>query len=172
MPNPYIPLYFAMVTIISWMFNLLIQLLTIFRPRTRKLWCAVPDKLGQPFSIDCVADKDDILTLKKKIWDHAPDYFRQNANHHGALSLYSPVVQLNYEEEFDVRNGASLGPRRMITSNPLFPESKDQDVDIVVVNRNASPSKQELARPPRSKIHIFHNCLRVVTNTHTITRNR
>ena len=117
MPNPYIPLYFAMVTIISWMFNLLIQLLTIFRPRTRKLWCAVPDKLGQPFSIDCVADKDDILTLKKKIWDHAPDYFRQNANHHGALSLYSPVVQLNYEEEFDVRTTQWRIPRSTPNDN-------------------------------------------------------
>ena len=136
-----------MATIISWVFNLLIQLLTIFRPRTRRIWYAVPGNLGQPFSIECIADKDDIHTLKKKIWDHAPAYVKKDAAHCGDLILYSPVVQLNHEEEFDVRNGASLRPRRMITSNPLFPESKDKVVDIVVMSRAIAPSKQKLYIP-------------------------
>ena len=43
------------------------------------------------------------------------------------------MVQLNNKEEFEVDNGEFLNPRQMITSNPLFPESQDPYVDIVVV---------------------------------------
>lgn len=118
MSSPYSGVYFAMATVLSWMFNLLIQLLTIFRPPTRRLWCAVPGNLSQPFSIECVADEDDIHTLKKKIWDHAPPYAKKDAAHFGDTILYCPVVELNHEEEFDVCNGERLSPRQMITSNP------------------------------------------------------
>ncbi|BCR88447.1 ATP-binding protein [Aspergillus chevalieri] len=83
--------------------------------------------------MECVAGKDNINTLKKKIWDRSPARFEDTIIDYSDLKLYSPVVQLNYEEEFDVKNGEFLRPRRMITSNPLFPESKDPDVDIVVV---------------------------------------
>ena len=80
------------------------------------------------------------------------------------------MVQLNRGEEFDVRNGVCLSPRRMITSNPPFPESKDQEEDIVVMNRKASPSKQEPARPQRSEVPILRNYLRVML-THTTLAN-
>ena len=116
--------------ITSWVLNP-IQSLTMSRPRTRKLWCAVPGNLKRPFSIECVADQDDIETLMKKIWDHAPAHAKKDASDYGDLILYSPVVQLNYEEEFRFEHGEFLHPRRMVTS--LFPESKDPDVDIVVV---------------------------------------
>ncbi|BCR88644.1 crinkler effector domain-containing protein [Aspergillus chevalieri] len=129
--------------ITSWVLNP-IQSLTMSRPRTRKLWCAVPGNLRRPFSIECVADQDDIETLMKKIRDHAPAHAKKDASDYGDLILYSPVVQLNYEEEFDVKNGEFLHPRRMITSNPLFPESKDPNVDIVVVvSGGATPQKRK-----------------------------
>ncbi|ODM16358.1 hypothetical protein SI65_08358 [Aspergillus cristatus] len=109
------------------------------RPRTRKLWCAVPGNLRRPFSIECVADQDDIETLMKKIWDHAPAHAKKDASDYGDLILYSPVVQLNHEEEFRIDDGEFLHPRRMITS--LFPESKDPDVDIVVVSGDTTTRK-------------------------------
>ena len=85
-----------------------------------------------------------ILTLKKKIWDRLPARFEDTLTDYSELKLYSPVVQLNNEEEFKVENGEFLNPRRMITSNPLFPESKDPDVDIVVVvSGGATPQKQK-----------------------------
>jgi len=81
--------------------------------------------------MECVADQDDIDTLRKKIWEEIKEESKNTAARN--LKLYCPVVQLNYEEEFDAKNGKFLHPRQMITSNPLFPESKDPNVDIVVV---------------------------------------
>jgi len=130
-------------TITSWVLNP-IQSLTMSRPCTRELWCAVPGNLRQPFSIECVADQDNVQTLKKKIWDHAPAHAKKDAADYGDLTLYSPVVQLNYEEEFKIDDGEFLHPRRMITSNPHFPEGKDPDVDIVdVVNGGTTPQKRK-----------------------------
>ena len=157
--------------ITSWVLNP-IQSLTMSRPRTRKLWCALSNDLQQSFPMECVADQDDIDTLKKKLWDRLPARFEDTLTDYSELKLYSPVVQLNHEEEFDVRNGASLRPRRMITSNPLFPESKDEVVDIVVMSRATPPSKQKLYIPQRSEIHLLRCYLRVVTDKYTITRNR
>jgi len=78
----------------------------------------------------------------KKIWDHAPAHAKKDASDYGDLILYSPVVQLYHEEEFRIDDGEFLHPRRMVTSNPLFPESKDPDVDIVVVvSGGATPQK-------------------------------
>ncbi|ODM16963.1 hypothetical protein SI65_07361 [Aspergillus cristatus] len=129
--------------ITSWVLNP-IQSLTMSRPRTRKLWCTLSHDLQQSFPIECAADQDDIDTLKKKIWDRLPARFEDTLTDYSELKLYSPVVQLNYEEEFDVKNGEFLHPRRMITSNPLFPEGKDPDVDIVVVvSGGATPQKQK-----------------------------
>jgi len=116
--------------IASWVLNP-IQSLTMSRPRTRKLWCALSHDLQQSFPIECAAGQDDIDTLKKKIWEEIKEEIKDTTARN--LKLYSPVVQLNYEEEFDVKNGEFLRPRRTITSNPLFPESKDPDVDIVIV---------------------------------------
>ena len=118
--------------ITSWVLNP-IQSLTMSRPCTRKLWCAVPSNLREPFSVVCFPDQDDIETLKKKIWDHAPAHVKKNTADYGGFTLYNPVVQLNHEEEFRIDDGEFLHPRRMITTNPLFPESKDPNVDIVVV---------------------------------------
>ncbi|BCR87943.1 ATP-binding protein [Aspergillus chevalieri] len=103
------------------------------RPRTRKLWCAVPSNLREPFSVVCFSDQDDIETLKEKIWEKIKERIKDTAPHYSNLTLYSPVVQLNHEEQFRIDDGEFLHPRRMITSNPLFPESKDPNVDIVVV---------------------------------------
>jgi len=116
--------------ITNWMLNP-IQSLTMSRRRTRKLWCTLSDDLQQSFHMECVADQDDIDTLRKKIWEEIKEESKNTAARN--LKLYCPVVQLNYEEEFDAKNGKFLHPRQMITSNPLFPESKDPNVDIVVV---------------------------------------
>ncbi|EYE91450.1 crinkler effector domain-containing protein [Aspergillus ruber CBS 135680] len=122
------------------------------RPRTRKLWCAVPGNLMQPFSIECVADQDDIETLMKKIWEEIKERIKDTAPHYSNLTLYSPVVQLNHEEEFRIDNGEFLHPRRMITS--LFPESKDSDVDIVVVvSGDTTTRKQKRSEPQSANIH-------------------
>ena len=127
--------------ITSWVLKP-IQSLTMSRPRTRKLWCALSDDLQQSFSIECFADQDDIETLKKKIWEDIKEEIKDTTARN--LKLYCPVVQLNYEEEFDVKNGEFLHPRRMITTNPLFPESKDPDVDIVVVvSRDTTTRKRK-----------------------------
>jgi hypothetical protein len=76
------------------------------------------------------------------IWEEIKEEIKDTTAHN--LKLYSPVVQLNNEEEFKVENGEFLNPRRMITSNPLFPESKDRDVDIVVVvSGGVTPQKQK-----------------------------
>ena len=96
--------------ITSWVLNP-IQSLTMFRPRTRELWCAFSGNLGQPFSIECVADQDNINTLKKKIWDHSPARFKDTIADYSELTFYNPVVQLNYEEEFRIDDGESLRPR-------------------------------------------------------------
>ncbi|BCR89602.1 ATP-binding protein [Aspergillus chevalieri] len=116
--------------ITSWVLNP-IQSLTMSRPRTRELWCAISNDLRQPLPIECIADQDKIDTLKEKIWQKIKERIKDTAPHYSNLTLYSPVVQLNHEEEFRIDDGDFLHPRRMITS--LFPESKDPDVDIVVV---------------------------------------
>ena len=116
--------------ITSWVLNP-IQSLTMSRRRTRKLWCTLSNDLQQSFPIECAADHDDIDTLKKKIWEEIREKIKNTIPHYSDLKLYSPVVQLNHEEEFRIDDGDFLHPRRMITS--LFPESKDPDVDIVVV---------------------------------------
>ncbi|ODM23379.1 hypothetical protein SI65_00968 [Aspergillus cristatus] len=126
--------------ITSWVLNP-IQSLTMSRPRTRKLWCAVPSNLREPFSVVCFPDQDNIETLKEKVWEKIKEEIKDTTPHYGKLTLYSPVVQLNHEEEFRIEHGEFLHPRRMITS--LFPESKDPDVDIVVVSRGATPQKQK-----------------------------
>jgi len=126
--------------ITSWVLNP-IQSMTMSRRRTRKLWCALSDDLQQSFSIECFADQDDIETLKKKIWEDIKEEIKDTTARN--LKLYCPVVQLNYEEEFDVKNGEFLHPRRMITSNPLFPESKDPNVDIVVVSGDTTTRKRK-----------------------------
>jgi len=130
--------------ITSWVLNP-IQSLTMSRPRTRKLWCALSHDLQQSFPIECAADQDDIDTLKKKIWEEIREKIKDTIPHYSDLKLYCPVVQLNYEEEFDVKNGEFLRPRRTITFNPLFPESKDPDVDIVVVvvSGGVTPQKRK-----------------------------
>ena len=126
--------------ITSWVLNP-IQSLTMSRPRTRKLWCTLSHDLQQSFPMECVADKDDIDILKKKIWDRLPARFEYTLTDYSELKLYSPVVQLNHEEKFRIEHGEFLYPRRMITS--LFPESKDPDVDIVVVSGGATPQKRK-----------------------------
>jgi len=126
--------------ITSWVLNP-IQSLTMSRPRTRKLWCAVPSNLREPFSVVCFPDQDDIETLKEKIWEKIKEEIKDTTPHYGKLTLYSPVVQLNHEKQFNIDDGEFLHPRRMITS--LFPESKDPDVDIVVVSGGATPQKQK-----------------------------
>jgi len=129
--------------ITSWVLNP-IQSLTMSRPRTRELWCAVSNDLRQPLPIECVADQDNIDTLKQKIWEKIKEEIKDTTPHYGKLTLYSPVVQLNHEEQFSTDDGEFLHPRRMITSNPFFPESKDPDVDIVVVvGGGAIPQKQK-----------------------------
>lgn len=82
-------------------------------PRTRKLW---------------------IETLKKKIWDHAPAHVKKNTADYSGFTLYNRVIQLNYKEGFRIYDGEFLHSRWMITSNPLFPQSKEPGVDIVVVS--------------------------------------
>lgn len=116
-----------MAAVIKWMLNLLslINPWTMFRPRTRKTWCALPGNLGQPFSIDCVEDQDSIYTLKEKI--------RETTPYKGRLFFYRPMTQLKSAEKFKIEDGEKLHPRRVITSDPLFPESKDPGVDVVVV---------------------------------------
>ena len=126
--------------ITSWVLNP-IQSLTMSRPRTRKLWCAVSGNLRRPFSIECVADQDDIETLMKKIWEEIKEDIKRTTSHYSRLSLYSPVVQLNDEEEFRIDDGEFLHPRRMITS--LFPKSEDPDVDIVVVSGDITTRKRK-----------------------------
>lgn len=128
--------------ITSWVLNP-IQSLTMSRPRTRELWCALSDDLQKSFPVECVADQDNINTLKKKIWEEIREKIKNTIPHYSDLKLYSPVVQLNHEEKFRIDDGEFLRPRRMITTNPLFPESKDPDVDIVVVSGGATPQKQK-----------------------------
>jgi len=128
--------------ITSWVLNPIQSLITS-RPRTRKLWCTLSHDLQQSFPIECAADQDDIDTLKKKIWEEIREKIKDTIPHYSDLKLYCPVVQLNYEEEFDVKNGEFLHPRRMITSNPLFPESKDPNVDIVVVSGDTTTRKRK-----------------------------
>ncbi|BCR86719.1 ATP-binding protein [Aspergillus chevalieri] len=141
--------------ITSWVLNP-IQSLIMSRPRTRKLWCTLSHDLQQSFPIECAADQDDIDTLKKKIWEEIREKIKNTILHYSDLKLYCPVVQLNYEEEFDVKNGEFLHPRRMITSNPSFPESKDPNVDIVVVvsgdttTRKRKRSESQGANIPRT----------------------
>jgi len=127
--------------ITSWVLNP-IQSLTMSRPRIRELWCAVSNDLRQPLPIECVADQDNIDTLKKKIWEKIKEEIKDTIPHYGKLILYNPVVQLNHEKEFRIEHGEFLHPRRIITSP--FPESKDPDVDIVVVvSGGATPQKQK-----------------------------
>jgi len=129
--------------ITSWVLNP-IQSLTMSRPHIRKLWCAVPSNLREPFSVVCFPDQDDIETLKEKIWEKIKEEIKDTTPHYGKLTLYSPVVQLNHEEQFNIDDGENLHPRRMITSNPLYPESKDPDVDIVVaVSGGATTQKRK-----------------------------
>ena len=110
--------------------------------RTRELWCALSDDLQKSFPMECVADQDNINTLKKEIWEEIKKEIKDATARN--LKLYSPVVQLDNEEEFKVENGEFLNPRRMITSNPLIPESKDPDVDIVVVvSGGVTPRKRK-----------------------------
>ena len=126
--------------ITSWVLNP-IQSLTMSRPRTRELWCAISNDLRQPLPIECVADQDNIDTLKKKIWEKIKEEIKDTIPHYGKLILYNPVVQLNHEKEFRIEHGEFLHPRRMITS--LFPESKDPDVDIVVVSGDTTTRKRK-----------------------------
>jgi len=128
--------------ITSWVLNP-IQSLTMSRPHIRKLWCAVPSNLREPFSVVCFPDQDDIETLKEKIWEKIKEEIKDTTPHYGKLTLYSPVVQLNHEEQFNIDDGEFLHPRRMITFNPLFPESKDPDVDIVVVSGDTTTRKRK-----------------------------
>ncbi|ODM15257.1 hypothetical protein SI65_09198 [Aspergillus cristatus] len=140
--------------ITSWVLNP-IQSLTMSRRRTRELWCALSDDLQKSFPMECVADQDNINTLKKKIWEEIKEEIKDTTARN--LKLYNPVVQLNHEEEFRIDDGEFLHPRRMITSNPLFPESKDPDVDIVVVvsgdttTRKRKRSESQGANIPRTQ---------------------
>jgi len=137
--------------ITSWVLNP-IQSLTMSRPRTRKLWCAVPGNLREPFSVACFSDQDDIETLKEKIWEKIKERIKDTAPHYSNLTLYSPVVQLNHEEEFRIDDGDFLHPRRMITS--LFPESKDPDVDIVVVVSGGATTRKRKRSESQSSENI------------------
>ncbi|ODM16639.1 hypothetical protein SI65_08146 [Aspergillus cristatus] len=105
-----------------------IQSLTMSRPRTRKLWCALSDDLQQSFPMECVADQDDIDTLKKKIWEEIKEEIKDTAARN--LKLYSPVVQLNNEEEFE-----------------------DPDVDIVVVVSGGATTQNQ-KRPGSQSVNI------------------
>lgn len=138
--------------ITSWVLNP-IQSLTVSRQRTRKLWCALSNDLQQSFPMECVADEDDIDTLKKKIWHRLPARFEDALTDYSELKLYSPVEQLNNEEKFTMENGEFLNPRRMITFKPLFPESKDPDVDIVVVGGDITTRKQKRSESQSGETH-------------------
>lgn len=144
-----------MTAAISRVLNL-IQPLTKSRPPTRELWCAVPGKLRQPFSIECIADQDNIQTLKKKIWEEIKYEIKDIAARN--LELYSPVVQLNYEEEFRIDDGELLHPRRMITL--LSRKSKDPDVDTVVVSGDTTTRKRKRSESQGGEnipfLMIFH----------------
>jgi len=126
--------------ITSWVLNP-VQSLIMSRQHTRELWCALSNDLQKSFPVECVAGKDNINILKKKIWEEIKEEIKDTTARN--LKLYSPVMQLHNEEEFKVENGEFLNPRRMITSNPLFPESKDPDVDIVVVSGGVTPRKRK-----------------------------
>jgi len=128
--------------------------------RTRKLWCTLSNDLQKSFPID-VADQDYIDTLKKKIWETIKEKIKDTTPHYINLILFSPMVQLKYEEEFRIDDGESLHPRRKITSNPLFPESKDPNVDIVVVvgKGGATPQKRKRSEPQSSEIYVFPKLL-------------
>lgn len=155
--------------ITSWVLNP-IQSLTMSRQRTRKLWCALSNDLQQSFPIECVADKDDIDSLKKKIWLRFPARFENALTDYIELKVYIPVVQLNYEEEFRIDDGDFLHPRRMITS--LFPKSEDPDVDIVVVSRGVTTQtrKRKRSESQSSEIYIFQTYSRMMTYIYTIIR--
>jgi len=137
--------------ITSWVLNP-IQSLTMSRPRTRELWCAISNDLRQPLPIECIADQDKIDTLKEKIWQKIKERIKDTAPHYSNLTLYSPVVQLNHEEEFRIDDGDFLHPRRMITS--LFPESKDPDVDIVVVVSGGATTRKRKRSESQSSENI------------------
>lgn len=139
------------VAIISWVLNL-INPWTMFRPRTRKLWCATPGDLDQPFSIDCDENQDNIDTLKKKIWEVMEKRGNNTEPHYSTLRLYCPVVQLDLAEKFEVEDGEKLNPRHVITSDPLFPDSKDPNVDVVVVVDGDATSQRNGERPKPQKL--------------------
>lgn len=77
-------------------------------------------------------DHDNINTLKKRIQDRFPERYHDASYFYCKLKLYRPVKRLNYEEEFRLKDGELLHPHLAITSDPLFPDSKDPNVDIVV----------------------------------------
>jgi len=47
--------------------------------------------------MEYVADRDDIGTLKTKIWEEIKKEIKDTTPHYGKLALNSPVVQLNHE---------------------------------------------------------------------------
>lgn len=136
--------------ITSWVLNP-IQSLTMSRPRTRELWCAVSNDLRQPLPIECVADQDDIDALKQKIWEKIKEEFKDTLTDYSGLKLYSPVEQLNNEEKFMMENGEFLNPHRMITS--LFPKSEDPNVDIVVVSGDITTRKRKRSESQSGETH-------------------
>ena len=133
---------------ISWALNL-INPWTMFRPRTRTLWCATSGNLDEPFPIDCDENQDNVDTLKKKIWEVMVKRGNNTEPHYSTLRLYCPVLQLNLAEKFEAEDGEKLNPRHVITSDPLFPDSKDPNVDVVVDGDAISQGNWERPKPQK-----------------------
>lgn len=165
------------VAIISWALNL-INPWTMFRPRTRTLWCALSGDLDDPFPIDCDENQDNVYTLKTKIREAIERETNTTVPHRGKLNLYCPAVQLDCAEKFKVEDGEKLHPRCVITSDPLFPDSKDPNVDVVVVMDGDATSQGNRERPkpqrPRSEndIPLFLSSLILEIMTDKYCHNR
>lgn len=149
--------YMVFFTISDWVFSL------VSKPQIhpRKLWCAFSDNLERPFSVECEVNSDDVEKLIEKIWERTPESIKQLAIDSYYISLYSPVVQLNYTSEFNIEHGIFLHPRKTITSRPVFPRSEDPNVDIVVVV-DGGARRNKRAKTQDSKyqhVEYFLSCL-------------
>lgn len=67
------------------------------------------------------------------------------------FDLYSLVMQLIRKEESKVVNGELLLPCQVITSNPVFPISKDPWIDIVAVVDRGTTTNQKRPKPKVSR---------------------
>lgn len=143
------------IAIISWVLNLINPWAwTMVQPRTCTLWYAFSGDLYSAFPIVCILDQDNIDTLKKKIWEVIENGINNTVPHYSKLDLYCPAVQLNYTEKFKVEDGERLHPHCVITSNPLFPDSKDSYMDaVIVVNGDVASQGNKKHPKPQSLRH-------------------